>query len=260
MDNDDLPVGELLTRRQVLALLGGTSALLVVGGVAPGRARALPQGACVVRPALTEGPYFVDELLNRSDIRSDPSDSSVRPGLPLEMTFNITGVSGDSCMPLQGLYVDVWHCDHLGVYSDASDPSFNTVGRKFLRGYQITDANGQASFTTIYPGWYSSRAVHIHFKIRSGLTANPGFEFTSQLFFDDAYTDAVYTRAPYSTRGARATRNANDGIYSSGGSQLVLAPTETDTGYAATFDIALTGIDVPVERSTWGGVKRSLGF
>src|SRR5262249_10953573 len=113
--------------------------------------------SCVVVPALTEGPYFVDEKLNRSDIRTDPSDSSARPGTPLRINVRVSRLSGSSCTALSGATVDVWHCDAGGLYSDES--ANNTVGKKFLRSYQTTDANGACAFTTIYPGWYMGRAV-----------------------------------------------------------------------------------------------------
>src|SRR5947209_8374694 len=92
--------------------------------------------ACVVRPELTEGPYFVDEKLNRSDIRSDPSDGSVKQGVPLHLVFRVSRLDGISCAAFPGVTVDVWHCDAQGVYSDVQDPSFNTKGKKYLRGYQ----------------------------------------------------------------------------------------------------------------------------
>jgi protocatechuate 3,4-dioxygenase beta subunit len=92
---------------------------------------------------------------------------------------------------------------------------------------------------TIYPGWYQGRAVHIHFKVRANTAAGQGREFTSQLFFDDALSDKVYTQAPYNSRGQRTTRNNNDGIYRSGGNQLTLALRESGQGYAATFDIGM---------------------
>jgi protocatechuate 3,4-dioxygenase beta subunit len=133
--------------------------------------------------------------------------------------------------------VDVWHCDATGLYSDVE--ANGTVGQEFLRGYQVTDANGVARFTTIYPGWYQGRAVHIHFKVRSAASASSAYEFTSQLFFDDDLTDQVHAEEPYASKGQRDMLNSEDGIYNQGGSQLVLAVTETSDGYAATFDIAL---------------------
>lgn len=100
----------------------------------------------------------------------------------LVLTFNVSRVASNACAALSGAIVDVWHCDAAGVYSDVSDTGFRTVGQKFLRGYQATDSNGAASFTTIFPGWYSGRAVHIHYKIRPDAASSSGYEFTSQLF------------------------------------------------------------------------------
>jgi protocatechuate 3,4-dioxygenase beta subunit len=194
---------------------------------------------CIVRPEQTEGPYFVDEMLNRSDIRSDPSDGSVKAGLPLQLTFLVSQVGSDACTPLQGATVDVWHCDALGVYSDVQDPGFNTAGQKFLRGNQVTDANGSVQFTTIYPGWYQGRTVHIHFKIRTDASSELGQEFTSQLFFDDTITDQVHAQEPYASKGQRTLRNDGDGIFQEGGDQLMLELTEAEGGYAASFDVGL---------------------
>jgi protocatechuate 3,4-dioxygenase beta subunit len=243
MDLDDLPVGRVLTRREAVTVLAGAGALLFFGcsSATDNSQTETPTAGCVVRPALTEGPYYVDEELNRSDIRSDPSDGTVQEGALLALTFNVSRVASNACSPLEGAVVDVWHCNALGVYSDVSDQGFNTVGKMFLRGYQVTDANGVAQFTTIYPGWYSGRAVHLHFKVRSAAGASSSYEFTSQLFFDDSLTDQVLARSPYASKGARDTRNANDGISQQGGSQLVLNLTQASQGYAATFDIALDG-------------------
>jgi protocatechuate 3,4-dioxygenase beta subunit len=191
-----------------------------------------------VRPEQTEGPYFVDEMLNRSDIRPDPSSGEVKEGLPLQITMRVSQI-GDACAPLAGAQVDIWHCDALGVYSDTTDPGFDTVGQKFLRGYQVTDAHGVAQFTTIYPGWYQGRTVHIHFKIRTDPNSEVGEEFTSQLFFDDSLTDQVHAQEPYAGKGQRTLRNDGDGIFREGGDQLLLQLTPTGEGYAATFDIGL---------------------
>lgn len=213
-------------------------------------ARAISQLACVARPALTEGPYFVDELLNRSDIRSDPTTGVVRAGVPLRLKINVNRVSGTSCAALPGAVVDIWHCDALGLYSDVNAGMGNpdTRGQKFLRGYQVTDNDGSVQFTTIYPGYYTGRSVHIHFKIRLFAGSQRTFEFTSQVFFDDSLTDQVFTQAPYNTKPARGTRNSNDGIYSS---QVLIGATPDGQangqangqgGYASTFDIGLTGV------------------
>ena len=228
MRSDDGTIGRVLTRREGLALLGA------------GRpaAAAAPAGACVVRPALTEGPYFVDARLERSDIRSDPADGALRPGAPLRLALRVSRLSAGACAPLPAAMVDVWHCDAAGVYSDAADPGGSTVGRKFLRGYQTTGADGLVGFTTIYPGAYPGRAVHIHFKVRTGGGGGRAHEFTSQLFFDDALTDQVHARPPYAG-GARRMRNGRDGIYREAGAQLILAVAPSGDGYAGAFDLAL---------------------
>jgi len=193
---------------------------------------------CVLTAALTEGPYFVDELLNRSDIRTDPVTGAVSTGIPLALTFNVSRVANSACTPLTGAYLDVWHCDATGTYSDVSGSS-----RKFLRGYQITDANGVAAFTTIYPGWYSGRAVHIHFKLRLFAGSTKTYEFTSQFFFDDSLTDSVYTQSPYSSRGSRDVRNTSDGIYNSLSTTdragLTLQTSKTTDSYAGVINLGV---------------------
>jgi protocatechuate 3,4-dioxygenase beta subunit len=196
--------------------------------------------ACVVRPEQTEGPYFVDELLHRADIRSDPTNGALSAGTPLELAFNVSRVVNGQCTPLAGAHVDVWQCDAGGAYSDVRDRSFATIGKKFLRGYQVTDTDGVARFTTIYPGWYQGRAVHVHFKIRSAPSARSGFEFTSQLYFDEATTDEVHARAPYDAKGQRSTRNERDGIFRrQGGERLMLDVVRKAEGYSGTFAVAV---------------------
>ncbi|HEY4649357.1 MAG TPA: intradiol ring-cleavage dioxygenase [Gemmatimonadales bacterium] len=241
MDLDDIPVGRVLSRREALAFLGASSTLLFFGcsSSADATAPITANSSCLVRPELTEGPYYVDEELNRSDIRSDPSSGAVQDGALLALTFNVSSAGSNVCTPLANAVVDVWHCNAVGVYSDVSDHGFRTAGQKFLRGYQVTGSDGVARFTTIYPGWYQGRAVHIHFKVRSSGSSSSAYEFTSQLFFDDSLTDQVHAQQPYASNGQRDLRNAQDGIYQQGGSQLVLNVSQIDQGYAATFDVAL---------------------
>ena len=148
-------------------------------------------------------------------------------------------MDGGDCAPLPNAHVELWQCDAAGVYSGVRDPGFDTAGQKFLRGYQATDASGNARFTTVYPGWYPGRTVHLHFLIRAGRSPTRRAEFTSQLYFDDALTDRVLANAPYASRGPRPLKNNGDGIYRRGGSQLLLAVREQGPGLAATFDIGL---------------------
>jgi protocatechuate 3,4-dioxygenase beta subunit len=117
---------------------------------------------------------------------------------------------------------------------------FDTREKKFLRGYQVSDARGAVEFLTIYPGWYPGRTPHIHFKIRLYAGQQRSYEFTSQLYFDDGFTDRVYSRPPYRVKGERAVRNEADGIYRrEGGSQLMLELAEEPDQIIGAFDIGL---------------------
>ena len=240
---------EAVSRREALGMLGAAGAVALTGGrLGAGREPGRPGGVwhaldCVVTPEQTEGPYFVDEPLHRADIRVEPGTNAIKEGLPLRLGINVSRVDGTVCVPLKGAQVDVWQCDALGVYSDVRDfqGRFDTRGEKFLRGYQVTDHAGASEFVTIYPGWYPGRAVHIHFKIRVPDGERRAREFTSQLYFDEAITDQVFARSPYSTLGARDTRNERDGIFrgNGSGSQLLLRLRPEAQGYLGTFNVGL---------------------
>ena len=240
MDLDDLPIGRVLTRREALTLLGSTGTILVLGGRSRDTRQPRPHPPCVVRPASTQGPYYVDEKLNRADIRSDPSDGTVKQGVLLALTLNVSSIAKEACSPLEGAVVDIWQCDAEGVYSDAVDPKyFNTTGKKFLRGYQLTDRNGIAKFITIYPGWYPQRTPHIHYKIRSPRSSR-SYEFTGQMYFDEGVSDRIYRKPPYAGRGKRTVSNITDRIYNKdGGRESMLRVTPAEDGYQASFDVAL---------------------
>lgn len=233
MDNDDVPAGRLLSRRQAMAALGGAAFLAGI----PLRLQAQALPACIATPAQMEGPFFTDARLNRSDIRSDPADKSVRDGVPLALTLRVSSVTPKGCAPLADAMVDIWQCDAAGVYSDSDR---GTAGKRFLRGYQVTDGAGAVRFTTIYPGWYPGRAVHIHFKVRVMSGPALGQEFTSQLYFDDAVSDRVFARRPYSARGRSGVRNQDDGLFRRGGNRLVVPVVEAGKGLAGEFHIGLT--------------------
>lgn len=214
--------GSLLRIAGLAAAAAGGAAWKTASGDAAGPT-AVASGlvTCVLAPEMTEGPYYVPGATVRSDIRAG------KPGTPLALRLGVANVS--TCKPIAGAAVDVWHADAGGVYSD--EQVENTVGQTFLRGVQRTGASGFATFGTIYPGWYPGRTVHIHVKVHIG----GNVVHTGQLFFDDALTDAVYRRTPYSTRPNRDTRNANDSIYVNGGSRSLLSVKRQGSGYAGTI-------------------------
>jgi len=239
--DDDQPIGRLLSRREILHSFGAAAALATLPGIRLHRTSAR-RPACLVRPAQTEGPYFVDRVLERSDIRADPTDGSVPDGTPFFLTFMVSRMDGASCAPLPGVLVDIWQCDAVGVYSGVKDINglFDTTGKQFLRGHQRTDPAGQARFRTIFPGWYQGRTVHIHFKIRTAPEAERGYDFTSQLYFDDAVGDRVFAAAPYNANRQRRTLNPGDRIFREArGAELVLPVERRNGGYEGRFEIGL---------------------
>ena len=194
----------------------------------------------MLSPAKTEGPYFVDEKLNRADIRVDPTDGSVQAGIPLQLTIRAFD-SDRGCAPVQGATIDVWHANAQGSYSDVAQNG--TAGKKYLRGFQKTDASGAVKFTTIYPGWYQGRTIHIHFKVRLFDGSSETYEFTSQIFFDEQVNNTVMSQAAYNRGRTRDTLNANDNVYGSDGAQLIASTTGAPAaGYAAVFDVGLSGL------------------
>jgi protocatechuate 3,4-dioxygenase beta subunit len=252
MHSDDEPMGHVLGRRQALTLLGLAGAALTVAGQGVATAATTSSSSrsgdctvdCVAKPEMTEGPYFVDEGLNRSDIRSDPSDGSVSAGAVLALNLGVLQIDSSGCAPLKDAIVDIWHCDAFGVYSDVA--AEGTVGKKFLRGYQVTNRAGKVRFVTVLPGWYRGRTIHIHLKIRTtGTDGNP-YEFTSQLYFTEEFKAEYLVTDPYAGRGAQDTTNDTDRIFAGGGDQMLLQPRRQGPGYAADFAIGLDLSDAEV--------------
>lgn len=184
----------------------------------------LPAG-CRLWPEQTEGPYHRDAPAERTDIIEG------RPGVPLRLGLRL--LAAQAATPLAGVLVEVWHADHEGRYSgfppfqvqpgqvvtsESVPHELVAPGETFLRGAQRTDERGMCAFRTIYPGWYSSRTVHIH--LRAHLGARTA---TTQLYFPDAVTDEVFTVAPYAGRPRRDTTNETDSIFTEeSGEQAVL--------------------------------------
>src|ERR687898_101736 len=182
--------------------------------------------ACTLTPSLVEvegtpqqieGPYYVDDMPNRSDMRIDTSNRSVQEGTPLRLILHVYDVNdsdGDgtgSCTPLKNAKVDIWHSNSQGVYSGVQEAG--TAENDFLRGYQMTDDNGTVQFTTIYPGWYEGRAIHIHIKVRDYDGSKETFEWTSQFYLNNSINELVHTQPPYSEHGPVPMTNEKDFIY-----------------------------------------------
>jgi protocatechuate 3,4-dioxygenase beta subunit len=219
-------------RRRALGLLGSAGAVAVVAGcsrppVPPptGGGGGPSNPACPLTPEQTEGPYYLDGEAVRSDITEG------RPGAALQLDLRV--VDAATCAPIAGVPVDIWHADAQGTYSGFGAA---TANRTFLRGVQVTDADGRVTFRTIYPGWYVGRTTHIHVKVHLGGTS----EHTGQLYFDEAVSDQVFATAAYAGRRGSRTRNAGDMIYRQGGAQSMVAVTAQGPGYRGDKTLAVT--------------------
>lgn len=188
-------------------------------------ATSTPIPSCILTPEQVLGPYFIDVGLARRDVRED------RQGVALRLALQL--VDADGCAPIPDAVVNIWHADAVGVYSGfAGQPGgVDTTGETFLRGFQITDADGRVEFVTIYPGWYTGRTVHIHVRIHLDSTT----VLVTQLYFPESITDMVHAQLPYSTHGPRDTTNATDSLAGDDLDDLLLELTATDEGYTGSI-------------------------
>jgi protocatechuate 3,4-dioxygenase beta subunit len=215
--------------------------------------------SCTLAAEQTQGPYYFNVDSIRSDIRED------RAGVPLRLAVRVQ--EAGPCTPIANAVVDIWHCDAGGVYSGFESASLGAGGvgpgggeapaggpppgappggsppaavggsqgeatptdaATYLRGAQVTNADGVAEFLTIYPGWYQGRTVHIHAKVH----LDSSTLVTTQLYMDDAITEQVYAQAPYNQRTGRETFNDFDGIFDSGdGETPILTLTPSGDGW-----------------------------
>jgi protocatechuate 3,4-dioxygenase beta subunit len=220
----------VLTRSRVLAWLGGLGLAALIPGCADEADTAAPTATaatattadCILSAELTEGPYYID--LDR--VRRDITEG--RQGAPLDLRVKV--VDGESCEAMRDAAVDIWHCDAEGAYSNGQGDDGT-----FLRGIQMTDSSGEATFRTIYPGWYTGRAVHIHVKVHVGGSET----YTGQLFFDDAVTEGVYATAPYSAHPGPDTPNDADGIFGQGGDQTIVSVSRNGDGYGGVVTLGV---------------------
>ncbi|MDP2248526.1 MAG: twin-arginine translocation pathway signal protein [Nitrosomonadales bacterium] len=240
-----------LARRKFIQWMAASTGLLLAAchRDKPIRAAELPKG-CVARPEQTEGPFYFDTQLERADIRSEPATGETKEGIPFVLNIQVSALDGLACVPLADAIVDIWHCDANGIYSSVKPDrmqSADTADLKFLRGYQKTNSNGDVSFLTIFPGWYDGRTAHIHFKIRTTLPDQSTYEFTSQIYFEDTFSQRMYTNGVYIRDRAQRVTNRNDDIFiQDGGDQLMVHPVLSDNLYIAHFDITLDFADKQV--------------
>jgi protocatechuate 3,4-dioxygenase beta subunit len=221
-----------VSRREALGFLGTAAAAAAAAaafGATPARAatRTAPsasQASCVLLPEMTEGPYYIDDAAVRRDITEG------KPGVPLRL--RLTVVDADTCRPIPRASVEVWHADALGNYSGFGSSSADSM---FLRGVQRADGKGVVTFRTIYPGWYPGRAVHIHLKAHKGGNT----VHTTQLFFDEDVSDAVYRASPYRNRSGNYTSNSDDSIYADGGADSTLRLRQDGAGYLGTLTMGI---------------------
>lgn len=250
-----------LTRAQLLRDAGVLAGALAVGGaVGAGNALAgmgvLAVGAAALSltPEQEEGPYYVALEKIRKNITLG------RPGVPLKLRMTI--VSSVTGKPIRNAACDIWHCDASGVYSGESVES--TVGQTWLRGVQLTDANGLAAFETIYPGHYVGRATHIHVKVHIGGTktgtsySGGHVSHTGQLMFDDAISSEVFALAPYSSDTDARTLDSGDRVYTEqGGKRSLLKLTKLGStlaqGYLGVIALSVDPGATPAAIGVAGG-------
>ena len=199
-------------------------------------------GSCIVTASETEGPYpYVGgestNPLDRSDVTAGQT------GVPLTLSFVVVDAN-NSCNVVTGARVDIWHCNKDGYYSGYANQNSGLgaksyVGETWLRGYQLTDSTGIAKFSTIYPGWYSGRATHIHIEV----FVNGVMKKTTQICFSESINNVVYASSLYSSHGINPLTNEADGIL---GNSLTDLANETVSltgsvaeGYSGSYTIGI---------------------
>ncbi|MEV2269491.1 intradiol ring-cleavage dioxygenase [Nonomuraea africana] len=249
--------GQRVSRRAVIAGIGGVglSALLAAcaeGGTpvrvatsAGGTATITPTtaatgldalfedaGTCTLTEETTQGPYHFDADRIRSDIREDRQGATLRVAIRVQ--------DAGTCAPISGAVVEIWHCDAMGLYSGFEERSRDGGGpsddERYLRGAQVTNKEGIVEFTTIYPGWYRGRTVHIHAMVH----VSDERVLTTQTMFDEAVTAEVYGSEPYTAHAGRDTFNDDDGIFEP---SMVMKTVKEAGGYLGviTFAVRPTG-------------------
>ena len=223
-------------RREAIAAMGAASAAIALGcgdspvspsttGSSSSTSTTSTNAACAVTPTETIGPYPSLTNLFRSDVREG------KQGSILNLTIKVVNVSG-GCTPVSGANVEIWHVDAAGNYSQYGTQTTQT----YLRGIQTTNANGEVTFVTIYPGWYQGRATHIHVEV----TINGVSRKVTQMAFPEAINNAVHASGVYSSRGTNPMSNSSDGIFADSlASEIVTPSGDPTSGYAVSFQVGI---------------------
>lgn len=245
-------------RRAVLVAGGATAATLAVGvatvaGTAPQQQRTedvrtepvAAAAVCTLTKEMTEGPYYLDGQYVRTDITEG------KTGFPLKLALTV--VDDSTCAPLSNALVEIWHSDVLGEYSGFvgnnghSEPDSGT----FMRGGVLTNSSGLANITTVFPGWYRGRCIHIHVKVHTNVTLTSDGSFTGgrelhtgQLFFDETLSTRVAALSPYTTNTVTRTTLTQDSIYDGGGAAsglltLTALGSSPSAGYTGTLTLGV---------------------
>lgn len=252
---------KFLSRRQALKAALAAPALpamatSVSADVKETPAAEQPAGICTLLPQAVEGPFYFDPKLMRADIAEG------HPGAPLRLELRL--IETGPCTPLANARVDVWHADATGIYSGYAGQGRNreisTKGQTYLRGTQMTDADGRVTFMSVYPGWYPGRTPHIHIKV----FLDDKSLLTGQIYFPDDFSARVYaSRAPYNARSAQDTKNEADGIFRDGkreGGGTVLAMGEDGDIIVATLLIGVDRSGEAAARANRGFFRRLIGI
>jgi protocatechuate 3,4-dioxygenase beta subunit len=217
--------------------------------------------SCSVIPSETSGPYPGDGTnsnssgtvnvltmsgIVRSDITSSFGDygDNVAEGVPMTVTLKLVN-TGSSCASLEGYAIYLWHCNRSGEYSLYSS---GVTDENYLRGVQVTDSNGEVTFTTIFPACYSGRWPHMHFEIYQSLdeaTTGRNSAKTSQLAMPAAACNQVYgvaTGYDASVNNFANVSLSSDNVFSDtqAATQLATVTGSNSAGYAATLTVGIS--------------------
>jgi protocatechuate 3,4-dioxygenase beta subunit len=263
-----------LDRRGALSLLGGLGALTALAACGSGATASTPviaastagtsagsgtsgtssgsSGTLTEVPDETAGPYpgdgsngpdvLDDSGIVRADIRSSfGSSTTTAAGVPLTIALTVRDAATGAARP--GAAVYVWHCDQAGRYSMYSQ---GVTGENYLRGVQPTDANGTATFTSVFPACYSGRWPHIHFEVYASAadaTSSGPIVKTSQIALPVEACTTVYATDGYaaSVRNLAQVSLTRDNVFGNDGGihQIATMSGDVTSGFTAALAVGV---------------------